>query len=79
MEKTKVLYQDYDPNKEETTYVAIDTNIYPPYVIKTYSYQNGEIESIRATSPQSLLILDVKTAKNLFDFVEKKDNNIMNF
>jgi len=71
-QRTQVLYQDADPTKEGVTYVAIDTNSYPPYAIKIYSYKNGEIESIRATSPQSLLILDLKTATRLFEFKKEK-------
>ena len=79
-ERTQVLYQEHDPYKDDVTYIVIDSHSSPPYVVETYTYRNGEIDCIKSTSPKSLLIVDTKTARNLFNFKkERLDRNELEY
>lgn len=37
MEKTTVIYEGHDPNRENVTHVAVQSMTDPPYVWRTYS------------------------------------------
>ena len=68
--KTPVIYEgNKDPNREDVTFLAIQTETQLPYVFATYSTRHQED---LPKLGQDMLVLPVGQAKRLFDF--KKGN-----
>lgn len=65
MKKTIVIYENYDPNRENITHVAIQAMTNPPYVSATYSVTHlADLPMSRSDLP----IIPIKAARALFDF-----------
>ncbi len=67
MEKTKIVYERWNPNSDYVSHVAIQTEANPPYVWRCY----GKGETL-PTLGTDMAILPIKAARNLFDFQEGK-------
>jgi len=65
--KTKVIYDKWNPNEEGATFVAIQTENNPPYVWRVYF--KGEL---LPNLPHDMLMAPIRAARNLFDFKEGK-------
>lgn len=71
MTKTEVIYdgERYNPNREEVTHVAIQSETNPPYVWRTYKTSN---ETNLPKLGKDLVLMPIRAARNLFDFKEGK-------
>lgn len=72
MERTKVIYEHYNPNDERAKYVAIQTQFSIPYVWACY-YCKESVPSFN----EDLVVLPINPARKLFDFKAGKIADIV--
>ena len=68
-DKIRVIYENWNPNREGVAFVAIQTDSKVPYVWRVYS----EIDSLPSIHrAESIIFIPLGAARNLFDFKEGK-------
>lgn len=64
MKKIRVIYDSWDPTQSDVGYIAIETELTPPCVFKTY----GNVKDIPDRLPSDMAVVSKNLADIFFEF-----------